>query len=154
MNVGYFKRMEYVNADGDKVGYTGGMLNFPFLRPLQVALLKASKEDKTKNANFPDYQIALQKPKGYEGARQIIGALWHRQSKDGAKNFISGYIESPLIPGYKTYIALFNVGENAKEDMLYDVVWSAPQTRERQDVPPADANLDASSYADDDVIPF
>ncbi|MFL1707033.1 DUF736 family protein [Campylobacter sp. MOP7] len=154
MNVGYFKRMEYVNADGDKIGYTGGMLNFPFLRPLQVAPLKTSKEDKAKNANFPDYQIALQKPKVCEGARQIIGALWHRQSKDGAKNFISGYIESPLIPGYKTYISLFNVGENAKEDMLYDVVWSAPQTRERQDVPPADANLDASSYADDDVIPF
>lgn len=81
MNVGYFKRMEYVNADGDKIGYTGGMLNFPFLRPLQVALLRASKEDKTKNANFPDYQIALQKPKGYEGARQ--NRCFMAQTKQG-----------------------------------------------------------------------
>ena len=153
MNVGYFKQMVYKNADGEEIGYTGGILNFPFLPQLQVALLSASEEDKKKNADFPDFQIALQKPKGYEGKRQIIGGLWYRVSKDGTKNFISGYIESPLIPGYKVYIALFTQQEKSS-DILYDVVWSAPRREQRQDVPPAPDIADVAQYADDDVIPF
>ena len=34
MNVGYFKRKSYKNADGEDVGYTGGTIMIPFLRPI------------------------------------------------------------------------------------------------------------------------
>lgn len=153
MNVGYFKRKSYKNAEGADVGYIGGVIVIPFLRPLEVVMLSSSAEDKKKNQDFPDFQLALQKTKGYEGQRQIIGALWRRQSKDGMKNYISGFIETPAVPGYKVYIALFNAGEKAKEDVLYDVVWSAPKRSEYQDVPPVSENLDASDYIDE-TIPF
>ena len=86
----------------------------PFLRPIEVVMLSTSAEDRQKNKDFPGFQLALQKPKGYEGGRQIIGALWGRQSKDGTKSFLSGYIQTPAVPGYKVYIALFNADENAK----------------------------------------
>ena len=153
MNVGYFKRKSYKNADGAEVGYIGGVIVIPFLRPLEVVMLNSSAEDKKKNQDFPDFQLALQKAKGYEGQRQIIGALWRRQSRDGMKNYISGFIETPAVPGYKVYIALFNAGEKAKEDVLYDVVWSAPKRSEYQDVPPVGETLDASDYIDE-TIPF
>lgn len=154
MNVGYFKRKSYKNAEGADVGYTGGTIFVPFLRPLEVVMLNSSAEDKKKNPEFPDFQLAMQKPKGYEGQRQIIGALWRRQSKDGTKSYVSGFIETPAVPGYKVYIALFNAGENAREDVLYDVVWSAPKRERGADVPAASADLDASYYADDDAMPF
>lgn len=153
MNVGYFKRKSYKNADGAEVGYIGGVIVIPFLRPLEVVMLSSSAEDKKKNQDFPDFQLALQKAKGYEGQRQIIGALWRRQSRDGMKNYISGFIETPAVPGHKVYIALFNAGEKAKEDVLYDVAWSAPKRSEYQDVPPAGETLDASDYIDE-TIPF
>ena len=153
MNIGYFKRKSYKNADGADVGYVGGVVAIPFLRPLEVVMLSPSAEDKKKNKDFPDFQLALQKAKGYEGQRQIVGALWRRQSKDGMTNYISGFIETPAVPGYKIYIALFNAGEKAKEDVLYDVVWSAPRRSEYQDVPPASEDLDASNYIDE-TIPF
>lgn len=153
MNIGYFKRKSYKNADGADVGYVGGVIVIPFLRPLEVVMLSPSTEDKKKNKDFPDFQLALQKAKGYEGQRQIVGALWRRQSKDGMTNYISGFIETPAVPGYKIYIALFNAGEKAKEDVLYDVVWSAPRRSEYQDVPPASEDLDASNYIDE-TIPF
>ena len=69
------------------------------------------------------------------------------------KNYISGFIETPAVPGYKVYIALFNAGENAKEDVLYDIVWNAPKCERGQDVPPASGDLDASNYIDE-TIPF
>lgn len=153
MNVGYFKRKSYKNADGADVGYIGGVIVIPFLRPLEVVMLSSSAEDKKKNQDFPDFQLAMQKPKGYEGQRQIIGALWRRQSKDGMKNYISGFIETPAVPGYKVYIALFNAGEKAKEDVLYDVVWNAPKRSEHQEVPPTSEALYASDYIDE-TIPF
>lgn len=114
-------------------------------------MLSTSAEDRQKNKDFPGFQLALQKPKGYEGGRQIIGALWGRQSKDGTKSFLSGYIQTPAVPGYKVYIALFNAGENAKEGVLYDVVWNAPRRSEQQDVPPSD---ETAFYVDDEQIPF
>ena len=154
MNVGYFKRKSYKNAEGADVGYIGGVIVIPFLRPLEVVMLSSSAEDKKKNQDFPEFQLALQKTKVYEGQRQIIGALWRRQSKDGTKNYISGFIETPAVPSYKVYIALFNAGEKAKEDVLYDVVWSAPKRSEYQDVPPTSGDLDASYYADEETIPF
>nr|DAR97756.1 MAG TPA: Protein of unknown function (DUF736) [Caudoviricetes sp.] len=154
MNIGYFKRKSYKNAEGADVGYVGGVVAIPFLRPLEVVMLSPSAEDKKKNKDFPDFQLALQKAKGYEGQRQIVGALWRRQSKDGTKNYISGFIETPAVPGYKVYIALFNAGENAKEDVLYDIVWNTPKRERGQDVPPASGDLDASYYADEETIPF
>ena len=110
MNVGYFKRKSYKNADGEEIGYTGGTIMIPFLRPIEVVMLSTSAEDRQKNKDFPGFQLALQKPKGYEGGRQIIGALWGRKSKDGTKSYLSGFIETPAVPGYKVYIALFNAG--------------------------------------------
>ena len=94
MNVGYFKRKSYKNADGEDVGYTGGTIMIPFLRPIEVVMLSTSAEERKKNKDFPGFQLALQKPKGYEGSRQIIGALWGRQSKDGTKSFLSGALGS------------------------------------------------------------
>lgn len=72
MNVGYFKRKIYKNAEGADVGYIGGVIVIPFLRPLEVVMLSSSAEDKKKNQDFPDFQLALQKTKGYEGQRQIL----------------------------------------------------------------------------------
>ena len=151
MNLGYFKRKSYKNADGEEIGYTGGTIMIPFLRPIEVVMLSTSAEDRKKNKDFPGFQLALQKPKGYEGSRQIIGALWGRQSKDGTKNYLSGFIETPAVPGYKVYIALFNAGENAKDGVLYDVVWNAPRRSDYQDVPPSD---ETTFYVDDQEIPF
>ena len=74
-------------------------------------------------------------------------------AKMALKNFISGYIESPLIPGYKVYIALFTQQEKSS-DILYDVAWSAPRREQRQDVPPAPDMADVAQYVDDGVIPF
>ena len=142
MNVGYFKRKSYKNADGEEIGYTGGTIMIPFLRPIEVVMLSTSAEDRKKNKDFPGFQLALQKPKGYEGSRQIIGALWGRQS---------GFIETPAVPGYKVYIAIFNAGENAKDGVLYDVVWNTPRRSDYQDVPPSD---ETTFYVDDQDIPF
>ena len=153
MNVEYFKRKSYKNADGEEIGYTGGTIMIPFLRPIEVVMLSTSAEDRKKNKDFPGFQLALQKPKGYEGSRQIIGALWGRQSKDGTKSFLSGFIETPAVPGYKVYIALFNAGENTKENVLFDVVWNAPRRSDYQDVPPSE-ETNTGFYADDQEIPF
>ena len=153
MNVGYFKRKSYKNADGEEIGYIGGTIMIPFLRPIEVVMFGTSAEDRQKNKDFPGFHLALQKPKGYEGGRQIIGALWGRKSKDGTKSYLSGFIETPAVPGYKVYIALFNAGENAKDGVLYDVVWNAPRRSEQQDIPPIeDRNTDF--YEDDQDIPF
>ena len=146
MNVGYFKRKSYKNADGVDIGYIGGVIVIPFLRPIEVVMLR-------KNQDFPGFHLALQKTKGYEGGIQIIGALWNRQSKDGTKSYLSGFIETPAVPGYKVYIALFNAGENAKEGVLYDIVWNAPRRSEQQDIPPSE-ETNTGFYADDQDIPF
>ncbi len=153
MNVGYFKRKSYKNADGVDIGYIGGVIVIPFLRPIEVVMLNTSAEDRKKNQDFPGFHLALQKPKGYEGGSQIIGALWNRQSKDGTKSYLSGFIETPAVPGYKVYIALFNAGENAKDGVLYDVVWNAPRRSDQQDIPPSE-ETNAGFYADDQEIPF
>ena len=153
MNVGYLKRKSYKNADGEEIYYIGGTIMIPFLRPIEVVMFGTSAEDRQKNKDFPGFHLALQKPKGYEGSRQIIDALWGRRSKDGTKSYLSGFIETPAVPGYKVYIALFNAGENSKEGVLYDVAWNAPRRSEQQDIPPSeDANT--NFYEDDQDIPF
>ncbi|EAJ1232602.1 DUF736 domain-containing protein [Campylobacter fetus] len=151
MNIGYFKHEAYKNANGDEIGYTGGIINLPLCRPLQVALI-TPKADKTENS--PSYQIALQKPKGYEGSRQIIGSLWAKQSESG-KSYFSGYIESPLLPNYKTYIAMFVPIEQGSK-LMYELIWNAPKQQKSDNfVPQASTSIeeDASNYTDD-VIPF
>ena len=149
MNVGYLKRKSYKNADGEEIYYIGGTIMIPFLRPIEVVMLNTSTEDQ----DFLGFHLALQKTKGYEGGRQIIGALWNRQSKDGTKSYLSGFIETPAVPGYKVYIALFNAGENAKEGMLYDVVWNAPRRSVQQYIPLSE-ETNTSFCADDQEIPF
>lgn len=149
MNVGYFKRKSYKNADGVDIGYIGGVIVIPFLRPIEVVMLNTSAE----NQDFLGFHLALQKTKGYEGGRQIIGALWNRQSKDGTKSYLSGFIETPAVPGYKVYIALFNAGENAKEDVLFDVVWNAPRRSVQQYIPLSE-ETNTGFYADDQEMPF
>ena len=153
MNVGYFKRKSYKNADGEEIYYIGGTIMIPFLRPIEVVMLSTSAEDRKKNQDFPGFHLVLQKTKGYEGSRQIIGALWNRQSKDGTKSYLSGFIETPAVPSYKVYIALFNAGKNAKEGVVYDVVWNAPRRSEQQDIPPSE-ETNTGFYIDDEEIPF
>ncbi|ALV25069.1 putative protein (DUF736 domain) [Campylobacter iguaniorum] len=149
MNIGYFKHCTYKNANGDEIGFTGGIINMPLCRPLQVALI-SPKENKE---NSPAFLIALQKPKGYEGSRQIIGSLWAKQS-DSGKAYFSGYIESPLLANFKMYLAMFAPIEQGS-NLMFELVWNAPKPRNESFVPQANTSIeeDASNYTDE-TIPF
>ncbi|AQW87122.1 putative protein (DUF736 domain) [Campylobacter pinnipediorum subsp. caledonicus] len=151
MNIGYFKNVIYTNEQGQELSYIGGIINIPFARPLEVALLKASAEDKKNNANLPDFKIVLQRPKGYQGQRQIIGALWKRQSQRGLE-YISGSIQSPILPGGQMYIALFEPTQDDSQ-LLYEISWSVPKSNNTQSSIP-DVNTDDIAYEINNEIPF
>ena len=63
MNVGYFKRKSYKNADGEDVGYTGGTIMIPFLRPIEVVMLSTSAEARKKKQRLSRLSTSPSKAK-------------------------------------------------------------------------------------------
>lgn len=69
------------------------------------------------------------------------GALWHEVSGDQQTQYLSGHIESPMIPGGKLRIALFQskpLYDGEQVNWLYDVIWSPekPQQQQNDDYAP------------------
>jgi len=62
-----------------------------------------------------------------------IGSLW-KKSKDG-KDYFTGSIQSPFVPGGEIRIAIFPV-DNKKSDNApdYQIVWNVPK-KESGDAP-------------------
>ncbi|MDL0088505.1 DUF736 family protein [Campylobacter gastrosuis] len=151
MNIGYFTNMSYQDTNNNIVPYVGGVIVLPFLEPLNVAMISTPKEQKAKNPNSPDFIVAAIKPKGYEGLRQIVGALWNKTSQSG-KSYISGYIESPVFANGKIFITLFEGGENSK--VLYNVVYSQPRTDKNTTSQEQMSSQTTDSDYSQDEIPF
>ena len=151
MNVGYFKHKTVKDQNGVEQKFIGGMINIPFMRPIECSLIITPPEELAGNQKAPIYKIALYKPKGWEVSRQIIGGIWSAVSKDGKVNYFKGHIETPLVAGGRVYIALFEPKED--NGLMFEVTWSAPKSNTSAYVPTA-SNEDASYYADDDAIPY
>lgn len=64
------------------------------------------------------------------------GALWHEVSSDQQTQYLSGHIESPVIPGGKLRIALFQskpLYEGEQVNWIYDVIWSPEKPQQQND---------------------
>lgn len=158
MNVGYFKNQTFKAQDGKEAKFIGGMINIPFLRPIECGLIPTPDDELAKNQNAPIYKIVLFKPKNYEGARQIIGGIWNAVSNDGKTNYFRGHIETPLVAGGRVYLALFTPKE--PNGLMFEATWSAPKKNNNSYTPQAnttiddDVDIDADKYDNDETIPF
>ena len=156
MNVGYFKNQTFKGQDGKEINFIGGMINIPFLRPIECSLIPTPDDELVKNQNAPIYKIVLFKPKNYEGARQVIGGIWAAISKDGNTSYFKGHIETPLVAGGRIYLALFSPKE--PNGLMFEATWSAPKKDNNSYTPQPsttiDDDVDVSQYCDSDGIPF
>ena len=85
--------------------------------------------------NSPDYSLFFSPNRRGESFDRIkAGSLWMKTSEKG-NPYMSGYIESPLLPGGKIYISIvkYNHMEGMPvQDILYNVLWS-PEEKRRDD---------------------
>ncbi|CUU75251.1 DUF736 family protein [Campylobacter hyointestinalis] len=151
MNIGYLENRTYKNNQGEDVAYIGGELRAVGLRVTPIALLPFNNKNNKPDAPF--FTIMLPKDKSYKGYAQVVGSLWMRQSKDG-KRYLSGYIETPITPKGKIYIALFEpTDENSTHK--YEVVYSAPkESNSYGGLPVVEETVDSTSYDQNETIPF
>ena len=54
MNVGYFKNQTFKGQDGKEVKFIGGMINIPFLRPIECGLIPTPDEELAKKSKRPN----------------------------------------------------------------------------------------------------
>ena len=85
MNVGYFKNQTFKGQDGKEIKFIGGMINIPFLRPIECGLIPTPDEELAKNQNAPIYKIVLFKPKKIRGSKANYRGHLER-SKQRRKN--------------------------------------------------------------------
>lgn len=81
----------------------------------------------------------------------VVGALWNKTSQSG-KKYISGYIESPVLPNGKIFITLFEGGENS--NVLYNVVYNQPRTDKNTTSQEQMSSQTTDSDYSQDEIPF
>lgn len=160
MLVGYLKKRTLEIKEGGEKKYIAGSLLFPLAPRLDITLSKNNSD----NQDAPAFYIMANKPKGWNGGKQRIGALWldtvanPASSRDG-ETYMRGHIETPLVPQERIYVAVFAAkasfeGETVERD--YDVLWSPmPKKKEDdQDQPAQHSNGLPTVDIDDDEIPF
>lgn len=93
---------------------TTGQYNFlvklPFLAPVLIDMEKAEST----NDRAPDFNLF------FEGER--CGALWTRTS-NGGESFLSGPIETPVVPGGRLEIAIF---KSKTDPGALEMTWRPP----------------------------
>jgi uncharacterized protein (DUF736 family) len=129
--------------------HDGGALRFdvriPFLAPCEVLLTKVANPGERQ----PHWHVT------HQGER--CGALWRREPRNGGEAFLSGQIESPVFPGGKLEIAVFNSKEPGH---LKDMTWRPADERRETTSPASDSGYASQSAPadrgeeDDDDIPF
>lgn len=160
MNAGYLKKIT-TTIDGNEKSFTAGGIILPFLPKLDITLQKNKKEDKKESA--PDFFIYMNKPKGWNGAKSRIGALWlekidKQDSPRCGEDYMRGHIETPMANGDKLYIAVFKAmpsfeGEKIERD--YDILWSPAQRKANDDNATQTETYIPEDYEnDDEPIPF
>lgn len=138
MVVGFLKNVE-AEFGGEKKKFKAGTLAFPFLPRLEITLSQNKKENMT--SSDPLFYIGMNKAKGYAGPKSRIGALWIKKVEKQAspkfgQEYLSGNIETPVVPGGTLYISVFKVeepkeGEKSKE-WDYEILWT-PSRPQRED---------------------
>ena len=133
MVVGFLKNVE-AEFNGTSKKFKAGTLAFPFLPRLEITLSQNKSE--TPKPNDPIFYINMNKAKGYTGPKSRIGALWlkkidKRDSPKYGQDYLSGNIETPLVPGGILYVSVFKVdapkeNESAKE-WDYEILWTPPR---------------------------
>lgn len=130
--------------------HDGGALRFdiriPFLAPCEVLLTKVENPGERQ----PHWHVT------HQGER--CGALWRRVPKTGGEAFLSGQIESPVFPGGKLEVAVFNAKEPGH---LKDMTWRPVEDRRETASPASDSGSGGETSGsdhrggdDDDDIPF
>lgn len=161
MVVGYLKNRE-AEFNGQKKKFKAGALSIPFLSKISITLNQNTKENIS--SNDPVFYINLTKAKGEGGPKSRIGALWLKKieketSAKYGQEYLSGSIETPVVPDGKLYISIFKteVKEGEKEkDWDYEIVWNPP-VKKQDDVNYVYSDTyipDDYEIIDDEQIPF
>ena len=162
MVVGFLKNVE-TEFDGQKKKYKAGTIAFPFIPRLEITISQNKKENMTQSD--PTFHINMNKAKGYIGPKSRIGALWMKKidKQDSPKygqDYLSGNIETPVVPGGILYISVFKVdepkeGERAKE-WDYEILWSVPKPKQDSAYGQTETCQpdNFEEIIDDDIIPF
>lgn len=138
MVVGYLKNRE-AEFNGQKKKFKAGALVIPFLPKLFITVNQNTKENPS--SNDPLFFINMTKEKGYQGPKSRIGALWlskveKETSPKFGQEYLSGNIETPLVPGGTLYISIFKVELKENEEPKewdYEILWSPPRKQKEDD---------------------
>ena len=172
MNIGVINTRSFKVDDGQGGKKEKSYLEMSIRPPFMNFCTFTISANKYKiNENEPDYLINFSfNRKGESFPRVRASALWNKTSKDGSTNYIGGQIESPVFPGGKLYISIFEAKEkegfpppthkhdvvwtpskeNTKTNDYYDVPTVYETVQTHQSMPEGSAPIDIS----DDEIPF
>ncbi|MBE0470409.1 MAG: hypothetical protein IBX55_13000 [Methyloprofundus sp.] len=177
MQIGFVEQRQMVigkdQSGNDEIAkWLEVIIRAPGVREMAFKMSKGKQEVGKK---MPDWVLwyRTNQRKGEKYRDIQAGALWMSKSIDGQTDYLSGYIESPSIPGGRMRIAMFKAKprfDGEQVTWMYDVVWSAdkPANEDQNDyapqygspvanqAPAPQANTIAYSPAnfDDDDVPF
>ncbi len=128
MTVGYVQQKEM--KKGEEVRRWFEMsIRVPFGTCTLTMTKRKPKDGDAENA--PDFDLFFSpNRKGETFDRMKVGSLWMKISEKQNK-YLSGYIESPFITNGKMYISVVSYIHQEGmpvQPILYNVLWSAPQT--------------------------
>lgn len=156
MQIGYVKRLEIAVKEGNetvKKKYYE-MSIAPLFGNSQNFTLSRSKSE---NVNAPYFNIYAHNQKGWIKRKMKVGSLWLAKTDDGI-DFMSGYIETPVVFGGRMNISLWKAKPNYEGEEVnweYDVRWKPyDPNKETKETKAAPSVPVIEVDADDEEIPF
>lgn len=111
------------------------VIKVPGMREFSLKMVPVQPEQGKRMPAYQLYYRANQR-KGEQYRDLRAGALWLETSLGGQTQYLSGHIETPVVPGGRLRIAMFNskpLYENESITWLYDVIWSPEKTKQEMD---------------------
>lgn len=137
MQIGFVEQRQMtVGKDGQGNPKTAqwleAVIKVPGMREFSLKMVAGQQEQGKRLPDYVLYYRANQR-KGEQYRDLRAGALWLETSQDGQTQYLSGHIETPVIPGGRLRVAMFQAKplyENEQITWLYDVIWSPEKPKQ------------------------
>lgn len=124
MNIGFVQKKETKIGD-NIVKWFEVSIRVPFVSCTLTLTKRKPKEDD--KPEVPDFELYFSpNRKGESFDRMKVGSLWKKVSEKG-NDYLSGYIESPILPLGKMYISIVSYVHQEGmpvQNIIYNVLWS------------------------------